>query len=142
MSLFLLYFEVGRPVPASPVPAALVAVPVTVTFAGRTGPARLAVALTDGLASDHFQQVGSTVAARRGEALRAALTGYAHERLALGARPHLVFLIVEGVLRSCVVDFDHRREVPLAELETALSALARGQVLEVLAEAPGEDQKM
>ena len=132
MSLFLIYFEVGRPIPASPIPAALVAVPVTVTFTGHTGPARPALALTDGLASDHFQQVGSTVAARRGATLREALTSYVHERLALGARPHLVFLIVEGVLGSCTVDFEHRSEVILTELETTLRTLSREQVIEVL----------
>lgn len=135
MSLFLLYFEVGQPIPASQVPAALVAVPVTVAFAGRTGPTRSAVALTDGLASDHFQRVGSTVAARRGVVLREALMDYARERLALGARPHLVFLIVEGALRSCVVDFEHRKKVLLTDLETALCALAQEQVVEVVAEA-------
>ena len=131
LSLFLLYFEVGRPVPPTAFPSTLVATPISLRFQGRVGPARSAVTLTDGLASDHFQQSGSTVAARRGEALRGALDSYLRERLAHGARPHVVFTIFHGSVEAAEVDFDHRREVPIAEVAETLVTLARDQVVEV-----------
>lgn len=141
MSLFLIYFEVGEPVPPSPVPARLQHLPVSVTFKGRSGPARPGLVLTDGGSSAAFLAFGNKGVAREGEALRAGLIQFVRQRLEMGAHPHFVFHWVAGSVKTASVDIENLARVPILGMEDKLRALAgvaitdSSEVIEATADA-------
>lgn len=138
MSLFLVYFEIGKPVsPPSPLPRPLVQMPMVVVFNDRAGPSRPAMAITDGVASDHFLRYGNKVAARRGAELRQRLFEFIKQRLAQGARPHLVFLVIQGVLKEAKVNLDSKGQVVLDDLEAAFAHIKSGRIIEVVSSQSG-----
>lgn len=138
MSLFLVYLELGRPVPLATATEPLMLRAVRVRNDGRRGPPKDGVLITDGLAADYFQQYGNHVAARKGEELRAALFNFIGGRLAHGARPVLCFVFSDGLVTELVLPLDQRRVVPLSRLSDEFSSLQRLQAIEVLSDTlPG-----
>lgn len=124
MSLFLIYFELGKPVPPSPVPAPLQHFPVAVTIKGRSGPARAGLALTDGGSSAAFLAFGNKGLARKGDAVRCGLVQFVQRRLDMGAQPHFVFHWVEGSAKAVSVDTENVAHVAVTGIEDTLRALA------------------
>jgi hypothetical protein len=131
MSLFLIYFDVGKPVPPSSPPAGMSTIPMTVRFKGRAGPARQAFALTDGVSSGRFLRFGNKMADREGEALRRTLADWLKHRLNAGAHPHIIFIWFDGPLQSATIDIDAKVSIPLSRLSEKLKEAVRDEVIEI-----------
>lgn len=121
MSIFLPYFELIRtkPFAAPAAPAApVVARRVSVAISGdkHLSPTREGLLLTDGIASDHFLQYNSRVSGRAGEVLRRNLFRLVAERVAIGARPILCFVIAHDILGDVYLPLDRRRAIVLEVL--------------------------
>jgi len=86
--------------------------------------------LTDGMASDRFLVYGNHAVAREGERLRGILLKFLKERLAAGARPHLIFLWLSGGLPEAIVDGGHAVRVPIRMLDEKLRSMARFPIMD------------
>ena len=140
MSLFLAYFETGRPVAPSPLPQGLYAYPFVVRFKGSVNRARQAMML-NGMAASDFLSYGSHSIALEGEKVRGLLRRFLTERLTTGAYPHFVFLWIGGRLEDgATIDGDHVVRLPIRMLDEKLRAMARfpivdsSEVVEVIAD--------
>jgi len=145
MSLFLFYFEIGKPVPPSVVPLGLWHTPVAISFRGRAGPPREGLALTtSSQSSERLLAFGDGSHSHEGEIARSALFQFLERRLDAGARPHLVFLWMRGSIDTATVDLAEVVRVPLCALDVKLRALRKvkfmdsSEIIEVTAE-PDED---
>jgi len=138
MSLFLIYFEIGKPVTMASPPPPIEHFPVNVALKGRRGPPRPALALTDGGSSAAFLAFGDRVLARAGTALRVTLVHFLRERLALGAHPHLIFLWFDGLVESALIDIDNKIHVPLARLDVTLESVAPSELIEIIGKDEGQ----
>jgi len=128
MSLFLIYFEIGKPIPLSR-PENLEHRDVRVAFDGRRGPARAGMALCS---SERFKRFGARVADREGDEMRRALFVFLRHRLVLGAHPHLAFVWCDGPLASVTVNVDAKVPLRLDDLEGWLREAEPAAVCEVM----------
>jgi len=132
MSTFLIYVETGKPVRAELPGPPIVARSLSVRNAARTTAIRAGLALTDGLASDHFRNFSNQVAGRAGTALREALMHFLERRLQLGVVPHLAFLLIEGALTEVALDLDSPKVILWSEVDEGLRAARDGDVLQIV----------
>jgi hypothetical protein len=145
MSLFLIYFEMGKPVPPSPVPAALWPVPITITLRGRSGPPREGTVLTYGGSSEAFVAFERGYK-QEGKMLRKSLFEFVRQRLEVRAHPHLVFNWLGGRIETISVDINTVVRVPASKLEQRLRTLEgfpivdSSEVMEVVPDGPGDDE--
>lgn len=133
MSLFLIYFEIGKPIDRHDTPHDLIEFPVKIRNADRISvPARKGVAITDGVASDRFKQYGKHVAGREGSVLRDALFEYIVQRVKAGATPCLSFCFVEGELGTVDLPIDKKQRIYVADLPEIFPELGVNQVVEII----------
>ncbi len=131
MNLFLIYLEIGKPIPPSR-PENLDHRDVLVALDGRRGPARAGMTLTDGCSSERFKRFGARVADREGDRMRRALVVFLRHRLVLGAHPHLAFVWCDGPLASVTVNVDAKVPLRLDDLEGWLREAEPAAVCEVV----------
>ncbi|UQA57462.1 hypothetical protein [Polyangium aurulentum] len=134
MSLFLVYFETGKPIPPMSVQAPLVQHAIVVEFSGRSKSPNLAFTVTDGVSSERLLRQGNKLADRLGQELRQALIGFVRMRLASGARPALMFDSFDGPVHKVHVDWSKRMQVSAKDLERKIIGMRPREVVEVLEE--------
>ncbi len=137
MSLFAIYFEVGKPVPTCAVSTPLVAHPMRVRLNNKSARSRAGLALSDGVSAGAIRCVGNKAVARHGAQLRDALARYLMQRLKQGASPHLVLLTFSALVEEAVVNYDSTIDVSADNVADMLPTVAEGQVVRVL--LPGGD---
>ena len=134
MSLFLIYVETGKPIPFEPPREPLSWTPTRIRNQRGSGKVREGIAITDGVAADHFLRYDKREAGRRGEALRKELFRFVADRVARSARAVLTFQVIHGNLHEVTVALDDAKEVNLTALPSALARLTLGDVIAVVAD--------
>ncbi|CAN7746523.1 MULTISPECIES: hypothetical protein [unclassified Variovorax] len=126
MSLILIAFCTGGGIERTPVPNAMHAFPVKAQLVGE-GDELVAIALTDGVASDRFFRFTNDSLGRDGDRLRRALLSF----LTAARNPNGYLMIkpvqAKGQVKRVAFDPANAMRFPLDKLDDALKALSPGK---------------